>query len=189
MSKKKLGAQTLLFPMPAVLVGSLVEGKPNFMTVAWTGIACFKPPAISVAINNLRHTLIGIKEKGAFSVNVPSASQVKEVDFCGIYSGKKKDKSEVFKVFYGDLEVAPLIKECPVNLECKVVHSVDLGSHSLLVGEIVQVHIDENCMTDGKPDPVKIDPLVFLTSVQQYARVGEIVAKAFEVGKEKWMGN
>ena len=184
MSKTKLGPQTLLFPMPAVLVGSLVEGKPNFMTAAWCGIACMKPPAISVAINNTRHTLKGIKEKGTFSINVPSTKQVMQVDFCGIYSGKKKEKSEIFDVFYGDLETAPLIGECPVNLECKVIQSLDLGSHSLVVGEILETHVNGDCLTDGKPDPEKIDPLVYLTSAGKYARIGKVVAKAFEVGKE-----
>jgi flavin reductase (DIM6/NTAB) family NADH-FMN oxidoreductase RutF len=183
MSKTQIGPQTLLYPMPAVLVGSLVDGKANFMTVAWCGIACFQPPAVSVALNNARYTLKGIREAGTFSVNVPSASQVKEVDFCGIYSGKKKDKSEVFEVFYGGTKNAPLIAECPVNLECRVTHSLDLGSHSLIVGEIVEVHVTDACMTDGKPDPEKIDPLVYLTSVQRYAKVGAGVAKAFEVGK------
>jgi flavin reductase (DIM6/NTAB) family NADH-FMN oxidoreductase RutF len=185
MSKTKLGPQTLLYPMPAVLVGSLVDGKPNFMTAAWCGIACMKPPAISVAINHTRHTLKGIQDKGTFSINVPSTELVKKVDFCGIYSGKRKDKAGVFDVFYGDLQAAPLIRECPVNLECKMIHSLDLGSHSLVVGEIVETHVDEDCLTDGKPDPEKIDPLIFLPSVQQYGRLGELIAKAFQVGKEE----
>lgn len=184
MSKTKLGPQTLLYPMPAVLVGSVVDGKPNFMTAAWCGIACMKPPALSVAIHHTRHTLKGIQEEKAFSINVPSTELVKDVDFCGIYSGKKKDKSEMFDVFYGDLETAPLIRECPINLECKMTHSLDLGSHSLVVGEIIETHVDEDCLTDGRPDPEKIDPLIFLPAVQRYGKLGELIAKAFQVGKE-----
>lgn len=184
MAKTKLGPQTLLCPMPAVLVGSLVEGKANFMTAAWCAIACMKPPAISVAINNSRHTLKGIRDTGTFSVNVPSTPLVKEVDFCGIYSGKKKDKSGVFDLFYGDLRTAPLIRECPLNLECKMTHSLDLGSHSLVVGQIMESHVDDDCLTDGKPDPEKMDPLVYLTSIQRYGKLGELIAKAFHVGKE-----
>ena len=161
MSKTKLGPQTLLYPMPAVLVGSVVDGKPNFMTAAWCGIACMKPPALSVAINHTRHALKGIQEEKAFSINVPSTELVKEVDFCGIYSGKNKDKSGMFEVFYGDLQTAPLIRECPINLECKMTHSLDLGSHSLVVGEIIETHIDEDCLKDGKPDPQKMIPLSF----------------------------
>lgn len=184
MPKAKLGPQTLLYPMPAVLVGSVVDGKANFMTAAWCAIACMKPPAISVAVNHSRHTLKGIQEKGTFSINVPSTELVRKVDFCGIYSGRKKDKSEMFDVFYGDLRTAPLIRECPVNLECKLAHSLDLGSHSLVVGEIIQTYVEEDCLTDGKADPQKIDPLVFLPSVQKYAKLGDLIAKAFHVGKE-----
>ena len=70
-----------------------------------------------------------------------------------------------------------------MNLECRVIQILDLGSHSLVVGEIFETHVDESCLTDGKPDPQKIDPLVYLTSVQEYARVGDVIAKAYEVGK------
>ena len=132
--KKKLGPTTLLFPMPAVLVGTVVAGRVNFMTAAWGGIANEKPAAISVAIRRTRLTLDGIRENGVFSINVPSVEEVKEVDFCGIYSGREEDKSGLFKVFYGDLERAPLIRECPLNLECTVLRILELGSHALVIG-------------------------------------------------------
>lgn len=185
MSKKKLGPQTLLYPMPAVLVGAVVDGNPNFMTAAWCCIACLKPPAISVAVNTARHTLKGIKQNGAFSINVPSADLVKEVDYCGIYSGAKRNKSTVFRVFFGELQTAPLIEECPVNLECKLIQSLNIGSHDLVVGEILETHITESCLTDGKGDPEKINPLVFSPAVQKYHRLGPIIAQAFQVGKER----
>ncbi|MGD2038791.1 MAG: flavin reductase, partial [Desulfobacterales bacterium] len=90
--KKAIGPQTLLYPMPAVLVGALVDGKPNFMTAAWCGIAASKPPAISVGLQSARFTLEGIKANNTFSINIPSADLVEKVDFCGIYSGHKTDK-------------------------------------------------------------------------------------------------
>lgn len=185
MDKTMLGPQTLLYPMPAVLVGAVVDGKPNFMTAAWCGIACFKPPAIAVAINTSRHTLKGIRANGAFSINVPPAHLVEKVDFCGIFSGSKADKSELFRVFYGRMDAAPLVEECPVNLECRVLQSLSIGSHDLVVGEIVETHVTQSCLTDGKPDPAKIDPLIYSPAVQQYHRLGEVVAKAFHVGKGK----
>lgn len=185
MSKTKLGPQTLLYPMPAVLVGALVDGKANFMTAAWCGIACFKPPAISVAINTTRHTLKGIKENGTFSVNVPAADLVKVVDYCGIYSGRKSDKSKLFEVFFGESITAPLIEACPVNLECRVIHCLSIGTHDLVVGEILETHVTESCLTDGKADPEKIDPLVYSPAVQKYHRLGQVLAQAFDVGKEK----
>lgn len=185
MEKVQLGPQTLLYPMPAVLVGSKVDETPNFMTAAWCGIASHKPPAISVAIREGRFTMKGIKEKGVFSINVPSADLVKKVDFCGIYSGKKKDKSQFFQIYYGVLETVPLIQECPVNLECKVIHSLDLGSHTLVVGEIMETYINKDCLTDGKADAEKIDPLVYSSGTTQYQRLGEVIGKAFHIGKEK----
>ena len=183
MEKIKSGPQTLLYPMPAVLVGANVNERPNFMTAAWCGIAAYKPPAISVALRKERYTLEGIKENGTFSVNVSSTDMAKKTDFCGIYSGKTKDKSQIFETFYGELETAPLIQECPVNLECKAIHYLDLGSHTLVVGEIIETYITEECLTDGKADPVKIDPLIYIPSTMKYHRLGEVVAQAFKIGK------
>ena len=155
MKKIALGPQTLIYPMPAFLIGANVGEKPNSMTAAWSGIAASTPPMITVALQHHRHTLKGIKENGAFSVNVPSAEQVKETDYCGIVSGSTKaDKVKDcnFTVFYGKLKNVPLIEQCPVNLECKAVHILTLGSHSLVIGQIEEVHLSEDCMTDGEPD-------------------------------------
>lgn len=185
MSKKTFGPQTWLYPMPAVLVGVVVEGKPNFMTAAWCGIVAYKPPSLTVGIHKERYTLKGMQLLGSFSVNIPSVSQVKLVDYCGIYSGEKKNKAQLFNIFYGALGKAPLIEECPVNLECQIKHYLDLGSHIMFVGEIIETHVSENCLTDGKADPKKIDPLIFTLPDRQYWRFGDAIAKAFQVGKEK----
>jgi flavin reductase (DIM6/NTAB) family NADH-FMN oxidoreductase RutF len=189
MNKVKLGPQTLLYPMPAILVGALVNGKPNFMTAAWCGIVASTPPAISVGVRPERYTLKGISDQGTFSINIPSASIVEKVDYCGIYSGHKVDKSQVFSVEFGELKTAPLIQECPVNLECRVIHSLDLGSHVLFIGEIIQTYIDADCLTDEKPDPAKIDPLIYTTAVQQYQRLGESVGQAWDIGKKRKVGD
>ena len=183
MDKIKFGPQTLLYPMPAVLVGSKVNEKPNFMTAAWCGIAAYKPPAITVALHKDRYTLKGIRENGTFSVNVSSSDMVKKTDFCGVYSGKNRDKSQIFKTFYGELKTAPLIQDCPVNLECKAIHYLDLGSHTLVVGEIIETYISEDCLTDGKADPVKIDPLIYTPGTMKYHRLGEAIAPAFKIRK------
>ena len=169
--KKAIGPQTLLYPMPAVLVGTLVNEKPTFMTAAWCGIAASKPPAISVALQSVRFTLKGISANNTFSINIPSADLVEKVDFCGIY--------------YGKLNTAPLIEECPVNLECQVIHSLDLGSHTLFIGEITETYVNDDCLTDEKADPTKIDPLIYTTGVMQYQRLGEVVGQAWKVGKKK----
>jgi flavin reductase (DIM6/NTAB) family NADH-FMN oxidoreductase RutF len=185
MKKKKLGPQTLLFPMPAVLVGSMQDETANFMTAAWCGVASHKPPCLSVAIRKNRFTMKGIEKNETFSINVPSADLVKKVDFCGIYSGKKKDKSKLFQVYHGVFQTAPLIVECPVNLECKVIHSIHLGSHTLIIGEINETYINDNCLTNGNADAEKINPLVYSTGKAQYQRLGDVIGRAFHIGKEQ----
>lgn len=187
MGKVLMGPQTLIYPMPAFLVGSNVNDKPNFMAVAWSGIVNGEPPMISVALRHIRYTLKGIRQNLTFSVNVPSVDLVKETDFCGIISGSKADKVKAckFNVFYGKLATAPLIEQCPVNLECKVLHILDLGSHSLVIGRIEETHISDSCLTNGKPDVSKIRPFTYVTSPDyQYQDFGKVIAKAYTVGKE-----
>ncbi len=184
MEKSKLGPEPIIMPMPALVVGVNVHGKPNFMVVSWCGIAAFKPPAITVALNKARHTLKGIRENGTFSVNVPSCEIVRMTDYCGIYSGRKKDKSQVFRSFYGELKTAPLVEECPINLECKVLHTLDMKTHLLVVGEIIETYVSQTCLTDGKVDPIKIDPPVYIRSTMKYHRLGEVLCSAFNVGRE-----
>jgi flavin reductase (DIM6/NTAB) family NADH-FMN oxidoreductase RutF len=186
MGKVALGPQTLVYPMPAMLVGADVGGRPNFMAVAWGGIACSDPPMISVAIRHARHTLKGIKQNRVFSVNIPSVAQVKETDYCGMVSGSRIDKVEAcrFKVFRGRLASAPLIEQCPVNLECSVVQILNLGSHSLVLGRIEETHVSEDCLTKSKPDVDKIKPLTYVASpAARYQGLGEVVGKAWNVGK------
>jgi len=187
MGKIMMGPQTLIYPMPALLVGANVDGKPNFMAVAWGGIANAEPPMISVAIRHHRYTHKGIRQNLTFSVNVPSISLVKETDYCGIISGSRVNKADVceFNVFYGKLNNAPLIEQCPINLECEVVHILNLGSHSLFVGRIEETHISENCLTNGKPDVHKIKPFIYTTEPDRhYQAFGDVLAKAFSTGQD-----
>ena len=187
MVKIQMGPQTLIYPMPVLLVGAKVDDKPNFMTVVWCGIANGKPPMISVAIRHNRYTYRGIRQNMAFSVNLPSTDLAKETDYCGLTPGSKVNKADVckFRVFYGKLESAPLIEQCPINLECTVVQILDLGSHSLIVGRIQETHISEECFTGGKPDINKIKPLAYTTApAYQYQALGNVIAKAFSIGKE-----
>lgn len=183
MDKITLGPRPIMFPMPTVLVGALVDGKPNYMTVAWCGIAGMAPPCVAVAINHSRHTLKGIKHAKMFSVNVPSTEHVVETDYCGLVSGSKADKSEVFETFYGKLKAAPMIKECPVSLECEVFKTVDCGSHELVIGKIVEVYADKDCMSDDAPDITKVDPIIYASSSREYYHIGEFLADGFAAGK------
>lgn len=182
MEKITLGPMPYMSVMPTVLVGANVSGKPNYMTAAWATVACMAPPMVCVAINKARYTAKGIEENKTFSLNVSSSEQVVETDYCGLVSGVREDKSGIFRSFYGKLKTAPLAEECPVNIECRLFTSVDCGSHLLYVGEVVEIHADRNCVTDGKPDISKINPLVYAQS--SYFGVGEEVGKAFSVGKK-----
>ena len=186
MGKITMGSQTWVYPTPVFLVGSNVNDKPNFMTVAWSGIANSQPPMISIALLHKRYTLIGIRQNLTFSVNIPSTDLIKETDYCGTVSGSKTNKVDVcqFDVFYGKLNNAPLIKQCPVNLECKVVHTLDLGSHTLVIGSIEETHVSESCLTDGKPDILKIKPFIYEDPARRYSACGQVVAKAFSIGLE-----
>jgi flavin reductase (DIM6/NTAB) family NADH-FMN oxidoreductase RutF len=181
MDKTSLGPRPYMTIMPAVLVGSNVGGRPNYMTVAWTGMACMDPPMIAIAINKIRYTEKGIQENKTFSINIPAGRNALEVDHCGIVSGNKADKSKVFESFYGKLKTAPLISEFPINIECELRQTLELGSHNFHVGEIMDVHVANECMTDGSPDIEKIDPILY--AGQNYCHVGEIVGRAFSIGK------
>jgi flavin reductase (DIM6/NTAB) family NADH-FMN oxidoreductase RutF len=187
MAKVTIEHKTLVYPMPAFLIGSNVDDKPNFMTAAWSGIAGAEPPVITVGIRHSRYTLKGIRQNMTFSVNVPSVDLVRETDYCGIESGSKVDKVKVcgFRVFYGKLGTAPMVAQCPINLECSVMHMLDIGSHILIVGEIKETYISEECLTEGRLDIDKIQPFAFNPRPgADYQAFGKTIAKAFGIGLE-----
>ena len=183
MGKIKIGASPFLYPMPTTLVGAKVAGKPNYLVVAYCGIVQHEPAMIAVTMGKRRYTNAGIKENGTFSVNIPSEKMVIITDYCGIVSGKQVDKSGLFETFYGELKTAPMIKECPINLECKLVQTLDLGgTHETFIGEIVEAYTDEQYLTNGLPDIKKISPILFSIHDNNYWRVGEHLAQARNVG-------
>lgn len=189
MTKKKIQLSSYLFPRPIVLIGANVNGKPNFEPLAYISSIEDKPPLISIASYETHFTNIGIKENGTFSVNTPSEEIIEGTDYCGIVSGKEADKSEVFEVFYGELKTAPMISKAPLNLECKVLKTLvnkdftgaEKG-HELFIGEIVNAYAEDEYLTEGAPDITKIN--TFTYSMKQYWKVGERVAKAWEIGKK-----
>ncbi len=187
MKKTKLGPMPILFPHPTVIVGTDVVGQPDFVTVAWATIACATPPWIAIALNRVRHSFKGIRENMAFSVNIPNTSMVKETDYCGIATGATQDKAKdcKFKVFYGELAHAPFIEQCPINIGCTAEHILKLGSHYLITGPIKEIYVSNDCLTDGKLDASKIDPIVYMTYPGgTYNKLGDVIGKAFSIGKE-----
>jgi flavin reductase (DIM6/NTAB) family NADH-FMN oxidoreductase RutF len=184
MSKVNLGANAYIYPMPVTLVGANVEGRANFLAVGWVMRINMKPPLLAVALNKDHFTPRGIREHGTFSVNFPGANLMEKADYCGLVSGRRVDKSGLFRVFYGELETAPLIEECPLGLECRLYQVTELPANDLLIGEIVAAHADEDCLTDGQPDILKINPMVLTMPDNNYWTVGERVGQAWHAGKK-----
>ena len=183
MNKIEIAPERVHYPMGCSLVGASVSGKPNYLTVAWFSMANPKPPYVMVALNKVHYTNKGIKENGTFSVNIPSAEMVEATDYCGLVSGSKYDKSNVFETFYGKLKTAPMIKECPFNAECKLIQTVDLPMEELFIGEIVGVFTEERYLTGGVPDIRKMNPIL-LVPQKKYVTVGAEVGPAWEMGKK-----
>jgi len=152
MTKLKQGPHTWLYPLPALLIGTVVDGKPNFMTAAWSSIANAEPPMLTIAIRRTRHTHKAIEVGAPVSVNVPSTSQAVQVDYCGIESGSRVDKVAKcgFTLFYGSLEKAPMIEQCPLNLECTIRQAIELPTHTLVIAEIMETYVSSDCLTSGQ---------------------------------------
>jgi flavin reductase (DIM6/NTAB) family NADH-FMN oxidoreductase RutF len=187
MTKIAMGSRILLYPTPTVLVGANVDGKANFMAVAWCGVVNSRPPMLSVALQHPRHTLKGIRQNDTFSINIPSVDIVRETDYCGLVSGSTTDKVSDchFHIFSGKIETAPLITECPVNLECRVVQILSLPSHALVVGEVAAAYIDDSCLTNGEPDVDKMKPFLWVVRpTNQYRELGKIIGEAHSIGRE-----
>ena len=139
--KKKLEGINVLYPTPTVLVGAMVDGKPNYITIAHIGIVSHARPY-------------------------------------------QTDKSDLFEIFYGELQNAPMIKECPLNMECRLYDTYDTPTHDLFIGEIVETYADESVLTEGKVDLAKLKPLLFDMSSVKYWSVGEAIAGCWNIGKK-----
>ncbi len=165
----------VLFPVPTVLVTSMLAGgTPNIITVAWTGIMNSVPPILYVGLDTNRYSNKLIKESGEFVVNIPTAAQAKVVDFCGMVSGEKVDKFKETGLTTTPATYikTPLISECPVNLECKVRQTVNLGSHDAFIAEILAVHYNEDVLNEmGRPDVNLIKPYSY--SLREYRPLAE----------------
>lgn len=168
-------------PFPTILVGADVNGKPNYATVGACGVVSLKP-VLYVSLKDSHYTTSGIKESGYFSVNIPSTDLVQKTDYCGIISGHKADKSNLFTSFYDEGGKAPMAEECMMNFKCKVIQTIPVFDFQMFLGEIEAVYVNEECMTDGTPDPLKINPLIMMGS--NYYDLGEEVGALFKTGLE-----
>jgi len=185
--KISIGARTLLFPTPVLMVGTYDQaGKPNLMNAAWGGICNSQPPCIAVSLRKATYSYAGIVERKAFTVGVACEARMVEADYIGIASGRDVDKFAATGLtpIRSELVDAPYAEEFPVVLECRLLHVIELGLHTQFIGEIVDVKADDEVVADdGIPDIMKIKPLIFDTGHKGYHGVGRELGKAFSVGK------
>lgn len=191
MAKKKLDlkvTKNLIFPYLPVLVGVNVGGKPNYIAIGLIGWLCYD--LMSISVGHKQYSKIGIDENGTFSINQPTADLVRELDYCGMTSGRNVDKAVLFETFYGDLDTAPMIRQCPINIECRVVQTLTRPVHTVFLGEVVAVHANEEYLGEGLPDVARIDPVFYAPDpssgkgAHSYWKLGERIGRAFEIGKD-----
>ncbi len=180
-----IGPTCALYPMPATVVGAVVDGRANFLAVAHVGILNnVAPQYLTVSLKKFRHTAKGIRQTGTFSICLPPRSLAVAADYVGIVSGARVDKSRVFDVFYGQLETAPMIRECPVNMELTLHQVIDLPAHEVFVGELVATHVAPEALEKGKVDLEKVKPLLFDYASGWYWSLGEPVAPCWRAGRD-----
>ena len=183
MEKIDIGKNGFVYPMPVALLGTKIEDKANFMALGWVMRASIDPPLLTVSVNKSHMTNRSIRENKTFSVNFPSINLIEATDYCGLVSGKTSDKSDLFKIYYGNLKTAPMIEECPLSLECKLTDIYEMPTSDLFIGEIVSTYTEERYLTENKPDIKKINPAVLTMPDNNYWSVGENIGKAWNIGK------
>lgn len=188
MSKECWKPGNMLYPLPAVMVSCSEAGKrDNIITVAWTGTICTNPPMVYISVRPNRHSYDMIKNSGEFVINLTTKDLVRTVDYCGVRSGRDVDKFEEMhltkeKATY--LSV-PLIKECPVNIECKVTEIKELGSHHMFLADVVGVNIEKDLLDEkGKFCLNEADLVMY--SHGEYFSLGELLGTfGYSVQKKK----
>lgn len=186
--KRSLGAKTILYPTPVLVVGTYDgEGRPNATTAAWGGICCSKPPCLAVSFRAATMAHGNIMARKAFTVSVPSDDHVREADYFGVVSGRDADKFSVTGLTPApsDLVDAPYVAEFPLVLECSVIHVHELGLHTQFVGEILDVKLDESCLdVKGNVDAGRIASFFFAPQDGHYYGGATRIARGMSVGRE-----
>ncbi|AGF55815.1 MULTISPECIES: flavin reductase family protein [Clostridium] len=187
--KKDLGAKTLVYPTPVLVISTYdKEGNSNAMTAAWGGICCSSPPCVAISLRKATYTYDSLMDRKAFTINIPSEKYIKEADYFGMVSGKKEDKfaKTGLTPIKSEFVDAPFIDQFPINIECKIIQINELGLHTQFIGEVMNVKIDDIVHEGDVNQPIieQIRPLLFAPDSRNYYGVGEQVAKAFSIGKE-----
>ncbi len=153
-----------LRPVPVVLVSCGHGERANIITIAWTGVLCSSPPQVGIGVRPDRHSHQLIQETGEFVINVPGVKLLDEVEYCGFTSGREVNKftTRGLTPVPGSQIQTPIIAECPLNLECRLTHTLPLGSHDLFIGQVVAVQVSQEVLDEkGRVDNNKLKPIVF----------------------------
>jgi flavin reductase (DIM6/NTAB) family NADH-FMN oxidoreductase RutF len=185
--KKSIGPRTMAFPTPVWVVGTYDQhGKPNAMTAAWASICCSKPPAIGVSLRKATYSYGNIVQRQAFTISVPSEDHVREADYLGMATGQEVNKFSATRLtpVASTLVDAPFVGEFPLVLECKVIHTLEIGLHTLFIGEILDVKAEESVLgANGFPDIEKARPIIFGPEIRTYHGIGKFLGQAFAIGR------
>jgi len=186
--KKSLGANIIVGATPIWIVGTYDNaGKPNIMAAAWAGACCSEPPCVAVSLRKATYSHNSIVQNKAFTINIPAADYVRETDYAGIASGKDVDKFAHLKFtpIKSDLVYAPYIQEFPLILECRLLHTIEIGLHTQFIGVILDVKAEESLLGEKQILQMeKIDQFVFCPGARTYYKVGDYIGKAFSIGRE-----
>lgn len=186
MSKIKLGVVPLVYPIPIVLVGTLVDGRANFTEVGDCAVMGINPALVAVSLSASHHTTKGIDESKAFSVNLPSTQMLSLTDYCGMVSGRDEDKSRLFTIFEGEHTRVPMIQDCPVGLECRVHEIVQIEHRRIFIAEVLECYVSEQFVdtVDGKQciaNLSKLDPIIYALD-NRYYQIGSAIGTGYREG-------
>lgn len=163
----------LLSPLPVVLVGAMVNDQPNYLVIGYISPFDFGR-YVFFSLYKKRYTRTGIHENRTFSVNIPSVDLLAKTNICGSKSGRKFDKGTLFDTFYGELKTAPMIRQCPINMECKVTEILNYDPNDGIIGRVVKSYVNPQCLTDGKLDMRKVHPILWaIGGDNNYYQLGE----------------
>ena len=160
-------------PLPVALVGTLIDGRPNYSVIGYIAPFDFGKH-VFFSLYNKRYTWVGIEKNKTFSINIPSNKLMEEIKICGSKSGREVDKSQLFHTFYGELDNAPMIRECPFNMECKVADIVDYDPNKGVIGKVVKSYVEPDVVVDGVVDMQKAGLIAWTSGDDfSYYRLGE----------------